>query len=150
MYDYQRTVINAYTEVVNRRSKVENYRKSVELKQAQVKALDESVGVATNLFQNARAEYAEVLFSQRDLLEARTVLIETKQEQLSAIVNAYQALGGGYLLTASGLTYCDIQCLPPNALPPEAILPPASGEANESPTPDEDLPPLPAAPLQVK
>ena len=37
----------------------------------------------------------EVLLAQRDLLDARTVLIETKRQQLSAIVNAYQALGGG-------------------------------------------------------
>ena len=39
-----------------------------------------------------------MLFAQRDLLDARTVLIDTKQQQLSAIVNAYQALGGGNAL----------------------------------------------------
>ena len=37
----------------------------------------------------------DVLFAQRDLLDARMVLIDTKRQQLSAIVNAYQALGGG-------------------------------------------------------
>jgi len=42
-----------------------------------------------------------VLLAQRDRNEARIVLIETKQEQLSAIVNAYQALGGGTLLSNS-------------------------------------------------
>ena len=40
----------------------------------------------------------DVLFAQRDLMDARMVLIETKKQQLSAIVNAYQALGGGNLL----------------------------------------------------
>ena len=40
----------------------------------------------------------DVLFAQRDFLDARRVLIETKREQLSAIVKAYQALGGGYLM----------------------------------------------------
>jgi outer membrane protein, multidrug efflux system len=99
IYDYQRTVLNAFTEVVNRMAKVENYRNSVAIKLEQVTALEASVDVATNLFQGARpeVEYMDVLFAQRDLLEARTVLIETKQQQLSAIVNAYQALGGGYL-----------------------------------------------------
>ncbi|HUQ72206.1 MAG TPA: TolC family protein, partial [Planctomycetaceae bacterium] len=99
IYNYQRTVLNAFTEVVNRMAKVENYRNSVALKLEQVSALEESVEVATSLFQGARpeVEYMDVLFAQRDLLEARTVLIETKQQQLSAIVNAYQALGGGYL-----------------------------------------------------
>lgn len=136
-YDYQRTVINAYTEVVNRISKVENYRESVQIKQGQVTALEESVNVATNLFQNARAEYVDVLLSQRDLLEARTALIETKQQQLSAIVNAYQALGGGYLLTSGGTTYADIRCLPPEMLP--SMLP--MGEETAVPMPgDENLP----------
>jgi len=99
VYNYQRTVLNAFTEVVNSISKVENYRTSVAIKWQQVKALEESVDVATSLFQSARpeVEYMDVLFAQRDLLEARTVLIETKQQQLSAIIDAYRALGGGCL-----------------------------------------------------
>jgi hypothetical protein len=40
-------------------------------------------------------QYIDVLFAQRDLLEARMVFIETKQQQLTAVVNTYQALGGG-------------------------------------------------------
>ena len=40
----------------------------------------------------------DVLLSQRDMMEARMVLIETKQQQLSAIINTYQALGGGGVL----------------------------------------------------
>ncbi|CAN5216271.1 N/A [soil metagenome] len=95
VYNYQRVILNAFTEVVNRVSKAENYRKSIEVKKQQLEALEASVDTATKLFQNARAEYVEVLLAQRDLQEARMVLIETKKEQLSAIVNAYQALGGG-------------------------------------------------------
>ena len=99
IYNYQRTILNAFTEVVNSVNKVENYRGSVAIKLEQVKALEQSVDVATNLFLGAHPEvkYMDVLFAQRDLLEARTVLIETKQQQLSAIVNAYQALGGGLI-----------------------------------------------------
>ena len=95
VYDYQRTVLEAYTEVINLMNKVENYRQSIEIKKQQLAALEASVDNATKLFQNARAEYMEVLLAQRDLIEARMTLIETKQEQLSAVVNAYQALGGG-------------------------------------------------------
>lgn len=95
LYEYQRTVVNAFTEVVNRVSMAENYRQSIELKRQQLTALEASVVSANNLFQNARAEYIEVLFAQRDLMEARMALIETKRQQLSAVVNAYQALGGG-------------------------------------------------------
>lgn len=97
IYHYQRTVLNAYIEVVNYMTKVENYRQSIEVKKQQLEALEASVDSASKLFQNARAEYVEVLLAQREMMEARMVLIETKQQQLSAIVNAYQALGGGGL-----------------------------------------------------
>jgi outer membrane protein TolC len=76
-------------------TKVENYRRSIEVKKEQLSALEASVESANQLFQNARAEYVEVLLAQREMMEAKMLLIDTKQEQLSAIVNAYQALGGG-------------------------------------------------------
>lgn len=100
IYNYQRTILEAFTEVINRISMAENYGKSIELKKQQLTALESSVNTANNLFQNARVEYSEVLFAQRDMLEARIVLIETKRKQLSAMVNAYQALGGGIAQTS--------------------------------------------------
>ncbi len=104
VYDYQRIILNAFTEVVNRMSMVENYSKSIEIKKQQVKSLEASVDSATKLFLNAQpgVDYIDVLFAQRDLMDARMELIETKKEQLSAIVNTYQALGGaGALLPIS-------------------------------------------------
>ncbi|TWT94480.1 TolC family protein [Stieleria varia] len=95
IYNYQQTVLQAHIEVVNQITKVENYRRSIEVKKRQLDALQASVEAANKLFQNARAEYVEVLLAQRELMEARMLLVETKQEQLAAVVNAYQALGGG-------------------------------------------------------
>ena len=57
LYDYQRTILNAFTEVVNRVSKVQNYSQSIELKKQQLASLESAVDVATKLFQNARVEY---------------------------------------------------------------------------------------------
>lgn len=98
IYNYQRVVLNAFTEVINRMNKVENYSKSIEIKKQQVTALETSVELAMSLYNKARADYVDVLFAQRDLRDARTILIETKQQQLTAIVNTYQALGGGNLM----------------------------------------------------
>lgn len=111
VYNYQRTVLNAFTEVINRISKVQNYSGSIEIKRQQLDSLESAVNVATDLFQAARpgVDYMDVLFAQRDLVDARMVLIETKREQLSAIVNAYQALGGGAGLTS----LLNWECLPP-------------------------------------
>ena len=95
VYNYQRVILNAFTEVVNRMSRVQKYTRSMEIRRQQLTSLEAAVTTANELFQAARAEYIEVLLAQRDLLQARTDLIQTKQEQLSAIVNTYQALGGG-------------------------------------------------------
>jgi NodT family efflux transporter outer membrane factor (OMF) lipoprotein len=97
VYDYQRVILKAYTEVVTRVAKVQNYSRSIEVRKQQVASLLSAVDVATRLFQAARAEYLDVLFSQRDLWDARFELIESKLQQLSAIVGVYQALGGGLL-----------------------------------------------------
>jgi outer membrane protein TolC len=150
IYDYQRTVLEAFTEVVNAMAKVQNYRRSVEIKQEQVRALEESVTVARNLFnapiaeEFARVEYIDVLFATRDLLEARTNLIETKQEQLQAIVDAYQALGGGYMLSSTGQPF-DPAVMPPLEIRPEEIpLPPAQN--NGAAPADPNAAGQPAAP----
>lgn len=99
LYHYQEVILRAFNEVYNRLSRVRRYAKSVEIKKEQVTALEQSVQAASDLFQNPRADteinYLDVLTAQNDLLEAQIVLIETKMEQLAAVVNAYQALGGG-------------------------------------------------------
>ena len=96
LYEYQRTILNAFTEVINRVSRAENYRLSIDLKRQQLAALEAAIGIANIEFQNARIQYLDVLTALRNRNEARIVLIETKQEQLAAVVNAYQALGGGW------------------------------------------------------
>ena len=95
IYSYQRVILEAFTQVINSVSMVENFSNSIEIKKQQLKTLDSAVQFAEDLFQNARIEYIDVLFSQRDLRDARVVLIDTKTEQLSAIVRTYQTLGGG-------------------------------------------------------
>jgi multidrug efflux system outer membrane protein len=58
--------------------------------------LNESIVIANTLFRSTRADYMEVLMTQRDALESRFELIETKMMQMHAMVNVYKALGGGW------------------------------------------------------
>lgn len=95
-YDYEQNIIQAYTEVSSQLSNIENLEKNYQLKRNQVNALTESIDVASQLFQSARADYLEVLLTQREALEAKNELIETKKNQISAMVNLYRALGGGW------------------------------------------------------
>ncbi|MDR6301530.1 TolC family protein [Mesonia maritima] len=96
VYQYERTILNAYIEVANQVSKIDNLGKSFALKKQEVEALTESINISNDLFRSARADYMEVLLTQRDALESKFELVETKKEQMSALVNMYQALGGGW------------------------------------------------------
>lgn len=96
MYNYQRTILNAYLEVSNQLSKISNLGKSYDLKSQQVEALDKSIVASNDLFKSARVNYFEVLMTQRDALESKLELIETKKEQLNAAVHFYRNLGGGW------------------------------------------------------
>ena len=96
VYRYEKTVLNAYIEVANQVSNISNLEKSYEAKAKEVDALNQSVDISNSLFRSARAEYTEVLFTQRDALESKFDLIETRMQQLNASVNAYRALGGGW------------------------------------------------------
>ena len=101
VYDYQRTVLDAFTEVASRVSGVQNYGKSIEFRRQQLASLRAAVDTSNKLFQAGRVNYLEVLPAQRELLDGQRDLIETKRQQLSSLVNAYQALGGGgYLAPA--------------------------------------------------
>ncbi len=96
IYEYERSILTAYIEVVNELSNIDNLEKSYDLKSLEVEALTKSIEISNNLFSAARADYMEVLMTQRDALESRFELIETKQKQMSAMVNIYKALGGGW------------------------------------------------------
>jgi len=95
-YNYERTILNAYMEVANQLAKIGNLEKSYDLKSKQVTALTESIDISNNLFRSTKADYMEVLLTQRDALESKFELIETKKQQMNALVNVYQALGGGW------------------------------------------------------
>ncbi len=95
-YDYEQSVLRAYQEVATQVSNIDNLQQTYQTKQQQVDYLNESIDISNKLYQSARADYMEVLLTQRDALEARTQLIETKREQLGAVVDLYQALGGGW------------------------------------------------------
>lgn len=96
VYNYERRVLNAYIEVANQLAKLDNLKNSYDLKKREVQALTESVEISGNLFASARADYMEVLMTQRDVLESRFDLIETKKQQMNAVVDIYRALGGGW------------------------------------------------------
>ena len=96
VYRYEKTLLNAYIEVNNQLASINNLAQSYEAKSREVAALNQSVSISNDLFRSARADYTEVLFTQRDALESKFDLIETRMQQLNATVNVYRAMGGGW------------------------------------------------------
>lgn len=96
VYNYERTILNAYIEVANQVAKIDNMQKNFALKSKQVEALNQSVIISNDLFISTRADYMEVLMTQRDALESKFDLIESKMAQMNAMVTIYRALGGGW------------------------------------------------------
>lgn len=96
VYEYEKSILQGYIEVANQLSNLDNLKKTYDLKAQQVEALTESINLSTQLFQSARIEYIEVLFTQREALESKMELVETKRDQLVARVDIYKALGGGW------------------------------------------------------
>lgn len=96
VYNYQQTLLNAYLEVINQLSGRQNYTRSFEVKANQVDILNRSVDISESLFKSARADYTEVLLTQREALEAKMELAEIRKKQLNATINLYKALGGGW------------------------------------------------------
>lgn len=96
LINYDKTVLNAYLEVSNQLSKISNIQKSYDLKALRVDALTKSITVSNDLFKSARVDYFEVLMTQRDALESKLDLVETKKDQLNTMVSIYRSLGGGW------------------------------------------------------
>ncbi|MEI7508219.1 MAG: TolC family protein [Flavobacterium sp.] len=96
LYNYDKTILNAYVEVSNQLSKIDNLNTSFNLKTKQVEALNKSIEFSGDLFKSARIDYFEVLMTQRDALGTKLELMDMRKEQLNAIVHMYRHLGGGW------------------------------------------------------
>lgn len=96
VFDYEQTLLNGYLEVATEVSRLNNLKKNIELKEQQVQSLKTAIKISNDLFASARADYMEILMTQRDALESRFELVETKMKEMQASVNVYRALGGGW------------------------------------------------------
>lgn len=94
--NYEKTVLNGFIEVSNDLSRIENYKNSFIIKEKEVGYLTQSIAVLNSLFSSARADYIEVLLTQREALNSKIELIELKLKQLKASVSLYRSLGGGW------------------------------------------------------
>ncbi len=96
LYNYQKSIVNGYTEVYNHINGIANLETIHAFKTDEVNALTESIETSAELFRTGRATYLEVIVAQQNALLARLELVDIRKQQFISTVNLYKALGGGW------------------------------------------------------
>lgn len=96
LLNYQKTVVNGYTEVQSLMYRIKYLERNLELKKEQTKVLKNAVETSDILFKAGRSTYIEVLIAQQNALKAKLELIDTRKELYQTTANLYKALGGGW------------------------------------------------------
>jgi multidrug efflux system outer membrane protein len=97
---YRQSVITALQEVSDA---LINQQKLAEVQEnlgRAVAALQESVRLSTLRYTSGLAEYFEVIEAQQQLFPTEIALAQVRRDQLTAVVQLYRALGGGWSMFA--------------------------------------------------
>jgi outer membrane protein, multidrug efflux system len=94
--NYQKTIVNSFTEVYTQLNMIENMNATYELKNQEVDVLKLAINTSSELFRSGRATYLEVITAQKNALQSQIELINLKKRQYSAVIGLYRSLGGGW------------------------------------------------------
>ncbi|MGB0177138.1 MAG: TolC family protein, partial [Owenweeksia sp.] len=94
--NFRKGLLIAGQEVSNALSDLNATDSIVSIRQREVRAYGKASDYSQQLLNNGLANYLEVLTARQNALNSRLLLVQNRQEQLSALVNLYVALGGGW------------------------------------------------------
>lgn len=94
--EFKRSIVNAVTEVTDALVKLEKLKKQRELEESRVQTLKQAIKNADMLFKNGMANYLEIITAQSNVLQSELNLMDIERQQLSAMVDLYRSLGGGW------------------------------------------------------
>jgi NodT family efflux transporter outer membrane factor (OMF) lipoprotein len=101
-FSYRRTALTAFREVEDALAAVRLIDAQIVFAQAQRDALAEGLRLATNRYREGYSPYLEQLDAQRGLLGAQLSLIQLRADALSARIQLFQAMGGGWSRQVDG------------------------------------------------
>lgn len=93
-YNYQKSILQGYQEVVTQLSAIDNYKSAYLLKTSEVKELKTALSTANDLYLAGYASYLEVIVAQGSMLNAEIEQVGLKRNSYTALINLYRALGG--------------------------------------------------------
>lgn len=96
LYAYQYTIINSLREVSNALLEFNKQGEIVQSQQATMNAAQTAFDLSNQLFNAGYASYLDVINAQQMLFSAQLNLSLAQSNQLTAVVNLYSALGGGW------------------------------------------------------
>ncbi|HJR70124.1 MAG TPA: TolC family protein [Gammaproteobacteria bacterium] len=94
--NYRRTVLGAFNEVELALSNIELLEAQADVAASSLAAAEESFRIAQVRYEEGVTDFQTVLQSQNTLFSTRNSFYNTKLQRLNAVVNFYQALGGGW------------------------------------------------------
>jgi NodT family efflux transporter outer membrane factor (OMF) lipoprotein len=96
LLNFQNTLLTAGQEVSNALSLYETAAEKTSIRANQLSALQKSVEYTQELLKNGFANYTEIITARQSLLQAQLGQVNDRLQQLQAVVNLYNALGGGW------------------------------------------------------
>jgi multidrug efflux system outer membrane protein len=93
---FRQSVLNAVGEVSNALVRIQKLKQEQSIAVSRVSTLQKAIINANMLFQTGMANYLEVITAQSNALQSELQLAAITREQLSAKVELYRSLGGGW------------------------------------------------------
>jgi multidrug efflux system outer membrane protein len=93
---FRQSVLNAVGEVSDALVKIEKLKAQEAIEADRVATLTHATSNASLLFKNGMADYLEVITAQSNVLQSQLQLATIKRDELSAVSELYQSLGGGW------------------------------------------------------
>ena len=93
---YRKTVVNAFVEVEDQLAALEHLQEQIKQAEEQRSAVVEALRIAGNRHREGYASYLDVLDAQRTLFASEQTTAQLHADLLTAHVNLYRALGGGW------------------------------------------------------
>lgn len=99
-FAYRATALDAFSEVENSLSAVDNLRQQLERVAARRAVLERSLTYAEDRYRAGYSSYLETLDAQRNLFNTELAAVQLRESQLNALITLYQVLGGGWQAAA--------------------------------------------------
>jgi multidrug efflux system outer membrane protein len=95
LYNYEKKIIGSFAEIVTHLNNININQLVIDYKMQEVAVLKEAVSISNILFLSGKANYIEVITSQKNVLQEEINSVDYQFKQIINHINLYQSIGGG-------------------------------------------------------